>query len=121
MYTIGEVAKRTGLTTSTLRFYEEIGLLTAPPRISKQRRYDDSIFEQIHLIQLAQKLGFTLAEIAQIQHANVQPSALWQQFAIPKMQELDQLIQTAQQMKTHLEKTLSCQCQHLTECLQANL
>ncbi len=40
--TIGELAKRTGVATSALRYYEELGLLPAPGRVSGQRRYPES-------------------------------------------------------------------------------
>ncbi len=61
--TIGEVARQTGVRTSTLRYYEEIGLLPAPSRVNGQRRYDAGILQSLALIHVAQQAGFTVAEI----------------------------------------------------------
>src|SRR5262249_33883910 len=57
--TIGQVAHQAKLKTSTLRYYEDIGLIPPPVRLSKQRRYDDSVFQRLALIKLAQRAGFT--------------------------------------------------------------
>lgn len=61
--TIGEVARRAGLRPSALRYYESVGILSPPQRVSGQRRYDATALQRIALIQLAQRAGFTIAEI----------------------------------------------------------
>lgn len=64
---IGEVAKRSGVTTKTLRFYEEAGLLVPPGRTSTgYRDYDDSALERLAFIRAAQAAGLTLAEIREV-------------------------------------------------------
>jgi MerR family transcriptional regulator, copper efflux regulator len=58
---IGELAKATGLSTSAIRFYEQSGLLSAPPRgLNGYRDYSDDAVERLKLVQLAQRLGFSL-------------------------------------------------------------
>ncbi len=58
---IGELAKATGLSTSAIRFYEQSGLLAAPPRgLNRYRDYPDDAVERLKLVQLAQRLGFSL-------------------------------------------------------------
>jgi MerR family transcriptional regulator, copper efflux regulator len=58
---IGELAKATGLSTSAIRFYEQSGLLPAPPRgLNRYRDYPDEAVERLKLVQLAQRLGFSL-------------------------------------------------------------
>src|SRR2546429_1066707 len=51
-----------GLSASALRYYERAGLLPAPPRRSRQRRYTEAVFGRISLIQLALEAGFTIGE-----------------------------------------------------------
>ena len=64
---IGEVAKHTGLTPATIRYYESIGLLSQPSRSDAgYRRYGESTLEEIGFIKKAQGLGFTLEEVHEI-------------------------------------------------------
>ena len=64
---IGEVARRTNVTPSTIRYYEGIGLLTAPPRsVGGYRRYPDTTLEELRFIRKAQGFGFSLDEINEI-------------------------------------------------------
>lgn len=61
---IGQVAKRTGLSAPTIRYYEEIGLLTKPKRSpSGYRRYSVEVLDQLRFVQLAKKLGLSLEEV----------------------------------------------------------
>lgn len=62
---IGELAQRAGLTTKTLRFYEQAGLLPAPARnASGYRDYDDDALDRLRFVRAAQAAGLSLAEIA---------------------------------------------------------
>ncbi len=61
---IGQVAREAGLSASALRYYEKAGLLPAPPRRSRQRRYSEAVFGRIYLIRLALEAGFTIGETA---------------------------------------------------------
>ena len=64
---IGEVAERTGLSSPTIRYYESLGLVAAPPRAaSGYRRYSDTTVEELRFIKKAQGLGFSLDEIGEI-------------------------------------------------------
>jgi DNA-binding transcriptional MerR regulator len=67
---IGELSRRTGVSASALRYYEDLGLLPAPVRVSGQRRYRQSAARLVATIQLYSDAGFTLAEqIARAQAA----------------------------------------------------
>ena len=59
---IGEVARQAGIATSALRYYERVGLLPAPPRVSKRRLYDQNILGRIRIILLARDAGFSVSE-----------------------------------------------------------
>ena len=64
--TIGEVARRAGVATSSIRYYERIGLLPPPERIHGQRRYDTEVLGKLAFIGVAQSAGFKLAEIREL-------------------------------------------------------
>ena len=64
---IGDVAKRSDVTPATIRYYEEIGLLTPPPRSeSGYRHYSETAVEELKFIKKGQSLGFSLDELGQI-------------------------------------------------------
>ena len=63
---IGELARRTGVATSALRYYERIGLLSPAERAGQRRHYSSSSAERVALIRLCQNAGFTLAEIGRL-------------------------------------------------------
>lgn len=117
---IGEVARRVGIRTSALRYYESIGLLPAPKRINGRRRYDEPIVQLLGVLQLAQKAGFSVAEMQTLVHGfepDTPPAARWKVLARQKMEELDALIQRSQQMKIFLENGLRCNCLRLEDCV----
>ena len=64
--TISEVARKIGLQPSAIRYYEQIGVLPHPPRISGQRRYDPTVLYRLAIVQRARQLGFTLEEIRKL-------------------------------------------------------
>src|SRR5580765_9048928 len=61
--TIGEVADRSGMATSALRYYERVGLVRAARSVGGQRRYEREVLRRIAFIRVAQRVGLTLAEI----------------------------------------------------------
>ena len=72
--TIGEVAQRTGMTTSRIRYYESRGLLPEPERVAGKRRYGEDVLRRLGIIDAAQRVGFTLAEIRDLLGARGQPA-----------------------------------------------
>jgi MerR family redox-sensitive transcriptional activator SoxR len=117
--TIGEVARRAGVRSSALRYYESVGLLLPTRRIGGQRRYDADALHQLMLIKFAQQIGFSLDEIRQLFGgfpAQTPPSQRWRAITPPKLVEIDLLISRAQQIKQMLETTLLCQCETLEDC-----
>ncbi|MFN8375449.1 MAG: MerR family transcriptional regulator [Anaerolineae bacterium] len=117
--TVGEVARRVGLRTSALRYYESVGLIAPPKRVSGQRRYEVSVLKTLSLIQTAQQAGFTIAEIHALFHefpTEAPPSERLRTLAEHKMTEMDALIARAQKMKRLLQLMLLCECASLDEC-----
>jgi len=118
--TIGEVARRTGLRASALRYYESIGLLPEPERVNGRRRYTADAVQTVTLIQFARKTGFTLAETRRLfeERRSTAPfgkqrPALFHQ----KLAQLDELIKHAQHMKSLLERGLECECRQVNDCV----
>jgi MerR family redox-sensitive transcriptional activator SoxR len=119
--TIGEVARRAGLQTSAIRYYERMGLLHSTKRVNGHRRYDASVFQSLTIIHFAQEAGFTIAEIHMLLHGfdEATPvSARWRSMADQKLPEIENLIARAQAMKAMLESSQNCRCQRFEECAQ---
>jgi MerR family redox-sensitive transcriptional activator SoxR len=117
--TIGEVARRAGLRTSALRYYEEVGVLPPATRVRGQRRYDEAVLARLAVIRLAQELGFSVAEIRSLVEGFDDvgvPSGRWREMATSKLTEVDALITRAEQMKQLLQESLRCGCLTLDSC-----
>ena len=107
LLTIGELARRTGVAASALRYYEELGLLPAPPRISGQRRYHESAVTLVAVIRLHSDAGFTLTE----QRALMAPgddAPDWRELAQCKLVELDEQIARAEAARAAISHGLRC-------------
>ena len=116
---IGEVAKRTGVRTSALRYYEEAGILPQPGRVNGQRRYDADSIHRIDVLRFAQQAGFTLEEIKTLFHgfgAETPLSSRWRSLAKAKLSELDLLAKRIKSMKRALELGLKCGCVRIEDC-----
>ncbi|WP_239614688.1 MerR family transcriptional regulator [Cohnella mopanensis] len=124
MLSIGEVADKSGTTTSALRYYEQIGLLAPPHRKNGKRVYDDEVLGRIDTIKLAQSAGFQIQEIKQLLDgfdSQVAPSERWRLMAMRKQDELEAKIQQMTRMKTILANSLDCNCLSWEECFQDNI
>ncbi len=117
--TIGDVAKRAGMRTSAIRYYEEVGVLPPAARQSGQRRYDPAVLDRLAVVRLAQEAGFSVAEIRELvsgfERSGV-ASERWQALAQRKEAELDRLIAQAEGMKALLAESLRCGCITLDAC-----
>jgi MerR family redox-sensitive transcriptional activator SoxR len=117
---ISEVARQSGIQPSTLRYYEEIGLLPPPLRVSGSRRYDESILQRLAVIQTAQQAGFTLAEMRLLFDdimISSTPSVEWHDLIQRKLQELNVMLMNVQSMKSLLEDIMNCEASQLAECI----
>jgi len=113
---IGELARRTGVATSALRYYERIGLLPLADRVSRRRQYPADCLERVALIRLYQNAGFTLAEIDRLLAATSRRRAAWNDLAERKVAELDARIADAQRAKELIEHALDCKHRDLLAC-----
>lgn len=118
--TIGEVARRAGVRTSALRYYEEAGILPPAPRINGRRHYNEDLVSLIEVAKFAQSVGFSLAEIRQLFSGMEGRKSLqthWRPLARAKLEELDRVIARALQMKRAIETGLECGCIRVEDCL----
>jgi MerR family redox-sensitive transcriptional activator SoxR len=114
---IGEVAQRAGVKTSLIRYYEDIGLLPEPGRVSGQRRYDQSVLRRLAVIDVAQRAGMSLGEIRLLVEHGTDPIAgQLRELAARKLPEIDALIDRAQRVRAWLETATGCNCQSIDEC-----
>ena len=114
---IGEVARRARVRVSLIRYYEEIGLLPEPQRVSGQRRYAESVLRRLAVIDIAQRAGLTLDEIRElVEHGNDPMSARLRELAERRLPELDALIDRAQRVRTWLQTATGCECQRIDDC-----
>ena len=116
---IGEVARRSGVAPSAIRYYESLGLLPAPPRVGGKRRYDESVLDWLAVIALARAAGFTMAETRELVRGfapGTPPATRWRRLATRKLAEVDALVARAERMRLVLRHALDCECPRLEEC-----
>lgn len=114
--TIGELAATAGVATSALRYWEELGLLPAPARVSGQRRYPTSSVLLVGLIVLLRDVGFTLREIKVLMAARADRPDTWRELLRRKLVELDERIAQAQVARTAIEHGLACRHDDILDC-----
>ena len=113
--TIGEVAQRAGVATSTVRYYERRGLLAADARRSGQRRYRVETLRRLVFVGMLQDAGLSLDDIAGVLAAT--DVADWKAIARRRLAALDAEIARLRQARGYLEGALLCRFDHpATEC-----
>src|SRR3954449_5694732 len=109
--TIGEVARRAGIATSSVRYYERIGLLPKPERLHGQRRYDTEVLGKLGFIGVAQSAGFKLAEIKELMEGVDSAAGMGDQIrslSSRKLDEVEALLERTKAMKGWLEVAQEC-------------
>jgi DNA-binding transcriptional MerR regulator len=114
--TIGELARRAGVATSALRYYEELGLLPPPARISGQRRYPESVLGLVGIILLLRDVGFSLAVQKALMGARGAALDDWQRLARRKLAQLDDQIAKARTAREAIDHALRCPHAEVFEC-----
>ena len=117
--TIGEVARRAGVATSSIRYYERIGLLPEADRLSGQRRYDPEVLGKLGFIGVAQSAGFKLREIKELMNGVDSADGLgasMRSLSSEKIGEVEALLERTKAMKGWLEVAQECGCASPSEC-----
>jgi MerR family transcriptional regulator, redox-sensitive transcriptional activator SoxR len=116
---IGEVARRAGLSTSALRYYEKAGLLPAPSRVSKRRIYDAKVLGRLRVILLALDAGFTVKETKTFLSGfptTTTPAERWRTLAAKKLTEVEAQMTRLTQMRSILNDSFRCHCMRMEDC-----
>ncbi|MEV6280691.1 helix-turn-helix domain-containing protein [Nocardia sp. NPDC051832] len=112
---IAEVARRSGLPASTLRYYEEKGLIASTGRRGLRRLFDPLVLQRLSLITVASSAGFSLDEIARMFGADGQPHLEREMFTA-KADELDRRIGELTAMRDGLRHAAACPAPSHMEC-----
>ena len=121
---IGELAERTGLSVSAIRFYEEKGLLQALRTSGGQRRFLRSDIRRLSFALIAQQIGCTLpeiaAELAKLPQGRTPNHADWRRISNGFSKLLDRRIAALQRMRDTLDGCIGCGCLSLKKCALYN-
>jgi MerR family transcriptional regulator, redox-sensitive transcriptional activator SoxR len=117
---IGELARRAGIQTSAIRYYESIGLLPPPERVNGRRRYDEDVFQRLGMILRARQVGFRVSELQVLfgeAPGDAPVSERWQRLAVEKAAEMEVQIAHSQAVRAWLIESLDkCECVEPGDC-----
>jgi MerR family redox-sensitive transcriptional activator SoxR len=124
LLTIGEVAKRSGVAASALRFYEDRGLIRSERAGSGHRRYPRSVLRRIAFIVFAQRVGLTLEEIkgelAKLPPDRAPIRSDWARLSSGWASRIDERIAELERLKLGLTECIGCGCLSLDRCRLSN-
>ena len=112
---IGEVSKKSGITTSTLRYYEEVGLISSIGRKGLRRQYHSNVLEKLALITLAKQADFSLEELSSL-FKNKTKIILDKTQLKKKASEIDKKIKKMEAVRDGLIHACNCQAPSHLEC-----
>ena len=122
--TIGDVARRTGLATSALRFYEEKALIESLRTPGNQRRYARDVIRRVSFIRAAQRVGLTLEEVRamldDLPAGRTPTRGDWQELARRWKPWLDERIAALERLRDQLSSCIGCGCLSLDSCALYN-
>jgi DNA-binding transcriptional MerR regulator len=108
---IGELAQRTGVAITALRYYDELGLVRPATRVRGQRRYDDSAVRQVGVVLFLRDIGFTLDEIARLT-----AGGSWRSMVKAKLLALERQAADIEAARTALDHALRCPAKDPAAC-----
>ena len=117
---IGEMARRTGLSVSAIRFYEEKGLIEPVRTSGNQRRFLRSDIRRLSFILIAQELGLALSEIdrelSRLPHGRTPTARDWKAISMSIRDALDTKIAQLERTRDRLDGCIGCGCLSLSHC-----
>ena len=120
LLSIGQLARRTGLSVSAIRFYEARGLVSPRRNQGRQRRFFRSDIRRLSFVLIAQQLGFSIAEIrkllASLPQGRTPTLKDWNQISTGFRRELDSRIAAMTRMRDNLDGCIGCGCLSLKKC-----
>ena len=122
--TIGELAQRSGVATSALRFYESAGLISSERTGGNQRRYTRATLRRVAVIRAAQRLGLSLQEIAaalgRLPDGRTPTKEDWQRLSRSWRADVESRIVDLQRLRDDLNGCIGCGCLSLRSCALFN-
>lgn len=117
---IGDLAVRTGLSVSAIRFYERKGLITPDRNDGNQRRYEGSDIRRLSFILIAQQIGLSIDQIkevmANLPDGRTPTKADWSKISRTFRKTLDERIGMMERMRDRLDGCIGCGCLSLKAC-----
>jgi DNA-binding transcriptional MerR regulator len=113
---IGEVARRSGVAATTLRYYEDSGLLRPPSRVAGRRRYDQSVMTRLEVIGLCKAAGFSLDEIRVLLTDGDPGRPASRTLAEAKLIDIDAQMATLRRAREIIEWAMNCPCATVDAC-----
>ncbi len=124
LLSIGDLAKRTGLSVSAIRFYEDKGLLASTRNTGGQRRFMRSDIRRLSFVLIAQQLGFTIEQIRQQLRAlpleRTPSKGDWAKMSKGFRQDLNERIALLTKLRDNLDSCIGCGCLSLRKCALYN-
>ncbi len=121
---IGDLARRTGLSVSAIRFYEEKGLIEPFRSSGGQRRFLRSDIRRLSFIRIAQTLGLSIegiaAELAKLPHGRTPTATDWRGISLAMRFMLDERIAMIERIRDRLDGCIGCGCLSLEKCALYN-
>lgn len=122
--TIGQLAERSGVATSALRFYEDQGLIHSRRTSGNQRRYQREALRRVAFIRVSQNLGIPLSAIKEVlallpENRTPTPED-WARVSECWRDDLDERIRQLSDLRDHLSDCIGCGCLSLSSCVLAN-
>jgi MerR family transcriptional regulator, redox-sensitive transcriptional activator SoxR len=122
--TIGEVASRSGVAPSALRFYEEEGLIASRRTTGNQRRYERAVLRRVALIQAGRAAGIPLdrirAALASLPAHRAPTRRDWERLSRSWREDIDQRIATLEALRNRLSTCIGCGCLSIDACALLN-
>ncbi|MFC6236474.1 redox-sensitive transcriptional activator SoxR [Longivirga aurantiaca] len=124
LLSIGEVAERSGLAPSALRYYETLGLITSTRTAGDRRRYRRSVLRRLAVIRSAQNVGLALDEIAgslaDLPADTAPTKAQWARISARWRPLLDARIRDLEAVRDNLSSCIGCGCLSMRQCALFN-
>jgi MerR family transcriptional regulator, redox-sensitive transcriptional activator SoxR len=124
LLTVGEVAERSGMASSALRYYESEGLIAATRTSGNQRRYQRNVLRRLAFIRAAQNVGLSLTEItdalATLPEGRTPTKADWSRLSRSWRARLDEQIAALTKLRDGLDSCIGCGCLSLQRCAVQN-
>jgi MerR family redox-sensitive transcriptional activator SoxR len=121
---IGQLSARSGVATSALRYYEDLGLIESERSAGNQRRYAQATLRRVAFIRSAQRVGLTLDEIAEalatLPAGRTPTKADWSRLSRSWRPRIDAQIERLERLRDKLDSCIGCGCLSLRTCALNN-